>query len=259
MANASGPGLLDERFRVEHFGSGKSDIAWVGNLNTGDWPTLVLSGALLRFLEANGVKGFVPFRKDPEIECVFSRKGEPTLAPQPRTFNGPVETLNTGKPDIARLMEARRLTASLRDLPWDCSSDGLVYFHLSTPQFVVLDPMTGEEDDQGPYKVRAFKGPGVYALPVAAIRRGRGRGVAVDSATLVFVDNAFYPEFRERYEWDKAITKRGGFRVSYHEELAEEAGTRFGVCSTPPTKFKSDFDGDGYWTIDVKAIRRVQP
>jgi hypothetical protein len=252
FVNISGPGVVDERIRVTHFGTGTADLALIDNSAIGSFPTLAMSGALMTYLEASGVKGFVPYKKYP-VDCVFSAKGEATLNPQPRTFGASVVAKPAAMDARARAA-GRQLAASLKDLPWDCSKDGHIYFHLSTSSFVVLDPMTGEEDDEGPYTVKNFKGPGVYRLPVKAIKHARKRGVAVDSASLVFVDNAFFPEFIEQYSWDKSHGPGGEFDLAYHQSIAEAVGTRFGICSPPPHKFKSDFAGDGNYTVDVKAV-----
>lgn len=257
MVNASGPGLLDERVRVTHFGSGKAELAWIDNLPYGDWPEFAISGALIAHLVASGVKGFVSAKTYP-ADCVFSEKGEAALEPVQRTFGKPAPKSAKANRDRTLLVKARQVTASLKNLPWDCSKDGYVYFYLTTPQFVVMDPMTGEEDDEGPYSVNAFEGPGVYKLPVRAIKQAAERGVAVDSGTLLFVDNAFLAEFIECYDWEKAMDKRGNLDLAYHQQVAEQVGTRFGMCSPPPIKFKSDFVGDGNYTIDAKAIKRAK-
>jgi len=216
-----------------------------------------MSGALMEYLRINGVKGLCSHSKSLNPQCLFSEKGEPTLEPQARVIGA---TAQKPKQKDPKLIEAaRKETVSLKDVPWDCEQDGHVYFHLSTPQFVVLDPMTWEEDSEGPYEVKNFSGSGLYRLPVAAIKEAREdkRGVAVDSATLMFVDNALYPDFVESFEWDKANTKSGDPDWNYHQQIAEQIGTRFGVCSTPPAKYKSQFTGDGFYTVDAKRIRKV--
>jgi len=250
MVNASGPGLLDERLRVAHFGSGKAELAWIDNLPYGGWPEFAMSSALIAHLVASGVKGFVSAKTYP-ADCVFSEKGEPALDPTQRTFGKLVGKSAKANRDKALAAKARQVTASLKELPWDCSKDGCVYFYLTTPQFVVMDPMTGEEDDEGPYSVKSFEGPGVYKLPVRVIKQGSERGVAVDSATLLFVDNAFLAEFIECYAWEKAMDKRGNFDLAYHQQVAEQVGTRFGICSPPPSRFKSDFIGDGFYSVHL--------
>jgi hypothetical protein len=255
--NQTGPGLRYQCYRVECFGTGKADIAWADESAVSLWPKLLMSGALLEFLRANDVNGIVAYTRQLPPEWVHSEKGELALEPQIRTLGS--VTKKPKQKDQALLKAARKETAKLKDVPWDCEKDGHVYFHLSTPQFIVLDPMTWEEDSEGPYTVKNFTGPGLYRLPVAAIKEAKedGRGVAVDSATLMFVDNAFYPDFVEAYDWDKANTKSGASDWKYHQQVAEQVGTRFGVCSTPPAKFKSQFIGDGFYTVDVQRITEV--
>jgi hypothetical protein len=67
----------------------------------------------------------------------------------------------------------------------------------------------------------------------------------------------FYPDFVDAYDWDKANTTSGELDRKYHQQVAEQVGTRFGVCSAPPAKFKSQFNGDGFYTVDVKRIAKV--
>ena len=141
-----------------------------------------------------------------------------------------------------------------------CEPDTETAAGISAPAFVVLDPMTAEEDSGGPYLIKNFKGAGLYRLPVSAIRstENEKRGVAVDSATLLFVDNSFLSDLLQEYEWDKAISKNGDYDWKYHQQIAEGIGTRFGICSTPPKEFKSEFIGDGFYTVDVKGIERME-
>ena len=120
----------------------------------------------------------------------------------------------------------------------------------------MLDPMTWETDDSGPPRVKAFKKPGLYRMPVTAIRSAdeESGGVAVDSATLLLIDGAFFADLQEAYDWDKAAGSNGELNAKYHQALAEQIGTRFGLCTTPPAKFKRAFIGDGYYTLDPNQI-----
>jgi hypothetical protein len=222
------------------------------------WPTIIMSGALLAHLKANDVKGIVASTKSLEPRCVFSQKGEPTLEPKARTFAGTTSPAKQ-KQDKAQLQQARQTTSLLKDVPWDCTHDGYVYFHLSTPEFIVLDPMTVEEDSGGPYVIKDFKGPGLYRLPVSAIKTAEEekRGVAVDSATLLFVDNLYLDSLLDAYEWEKAMSN-GAPDWNYHQHIAEEVGTRFGICTPPPDKFKSAFIGDGFYKIVPKSVKLVK-
>ena len=135
-----------------------------------------------------------------------------------------------------------------------------MYFYLTTPELMVVDPMTWEEDVGGPYRINNFTKPGVYRLPVSAIKNecGEKRGVAVDSATLLFVDNAFFAELQDSYEWDKATASDGASDWNYHDKVAELIGNRFGICTPPPKQFKSKFQGDGLYGIDSKQINKVE-
>ena len=257
QVNKTGPGLVHSRFSVEHFGTGKAEIAWVDESAVSLWPEVVMSGALLAFLKANDVKGIVAFTNRLPPRYLHSKKGDPVLEPQARTLGS--LSKKPKRKDEAILKAARKEAAKLKDVPWDCAKDGSIYFHLSTPQFVVLDPMTGEEDSEGPYILKNFAGPGLYRLPVTAIKEAKeeGRGVTVDSATLLFVDNQFCLGLLNIYDWDKASTKSGDFDWNYHQSIAEQVGTRFGICSTPLAKYKSQFKGDGFYTLDVRHIERV--
>lgn len=249
-----GPGLLDGRKRYTPLSNRKVDIGLRLRQRASFWPDIVMSGNLLAKLKAHDVKGIVASGNKLEPQCLFSDTGESPLeeqSPQPVATKPAVEQIDLGA--------ARKTVASLKDIPWDCAKDGYVYFHLSTPEFVVLDPMMWEEDSEGPYIVKNFKGPGLYRLPVTAIKQAKEgkRNVAVDSATLIFIDNPFFDAFGDNYDWDKSTTKKGEISPKYYQAVAEKIGSRFGVCTTPPKKFKSEFQGDGFYTIDVKKIERA--
>ena len=254
-----GPGLLDARDWLEHFGSGKADFAIMGGFHgsikdgiSWHWPIL-MSGALVAHLIANRVKGISASTAQDDPQVYFSRKGDPTLEPRQRTF-GAAAAAGPADESSARIERGRQITASLSTVPWDCNKDGYVYFYLTTPEVIVIDPMTWEEDSGGPYHVPNFKKPGLYRLPVSAIKNAKKRGVTVDSGTLLFIDNAFFPELPEHYEWDKAQKPNGSIDTNYHNQTATQLGSRFGICSAPPNKFKSEFVGDGFYTVDAKAI-----
>jgi len=246
---AAGPGLLDGRSRFHPLGTHKLDIGLLHRrVGLWSWPAIVMSGSLLAKLKAHNVKGIVTSGDKEQPRCFFPDFGESPLEEKTAESTSLAE-----KPD---LKPARKAVASLKDVPWDCTKDGYVYFHLTTPEFLVLDPMTWEEDSEGPYILEKFNGPGLYRLPVTAIKNteGKKRGVTVDSATLVFIDNEFFEAFGENYEWDKSTTKKGAVSSKYYQALAEKIGSRFGVCTTPPQKFKSEFQGDGFYTIEAKLI-----
>jgi hypothetical protein len=216
---------------------------------TGNWPRIVMSGRLLAALKREGMKGILATSRN-LAECVFSDDGEPVLRADvsvaPRESNAAA-----AKPKRAE---------TFASAPWDCGKDGYVYFELSGPEFIVFDPMTGEQNDEGPFKVKKFAGPGLYRAPVAAIKAARSgkRSVAVDSATLVFVDNEFAADLLGELDWSAAAGAKG-VRVSYLGELAAKIGSRFGICTPPPKRFKAEFQGDGMYTIDAKEIVRYSP
>jgi hypothetical protein len=125
---------------------------------------------------------------------------------------------------------------------------------------MLVDPMTWEEDAGGPYRINNFTKPGVYRLPVSAIinESGDKRGVAVDSAMLLFVDNAFFAELQDIYDWDKATESVGDSSRIYHDKVAQAIGNRFGICTPPPKEFQSKFRGYGLYGINAKQIRLVE-
>ena len=254
----NGPGLLNHSEQVEHFGTGNFHIALVDKIRAGKWPTIVMSGALLAFLKEQSVKGIVSYTKQLWPQCIFSRKGETPLEPQPHKLG--TKPAKPAKITNAKTLEqGRSITRTLRDVAWDGTKDGHVYFYLTSPEFVALDPMTAEESDCV-YKVKDFEGAGLYRFPVSAIKRAKEEdGIAVDSATLLFVDNQFLGALLDEYEWEKASKKNGDYHWAYHQQIAEKVGTRFGICSASPAGFKTAFDGDGCFTIDVKKIKKVQP
>lgn len=255
--NHVGPGVFDDRLRCTSYEKQNCDFALLNDLAVGRWPAVVMSGALLGHLEANKVTGLLPLKKDTEIACVFSQAGELPLEASPRSLGTTEVSAAKATAERTSLEAARKRAALLKDLPWDFDTDGHIYFHLSTPEFVVMDPMTGEEDDGGPYKVKNYKKPGVYKLPVSAIQEADGRGVAVDSGTLAFVDNAFLASWIDSYEWKQARTKKALIDVAYHQKVAEEIGSRFGICTPPPRKFKSAFRGDGFYKVDASKLSFV--
>jgi hypothetical protein len=254
QVNKVGPGVFDTSIRVENFGKASGDIGMIDNSATGNWPTLVMSGQLLAYLKENGVKGLTGFTNQNEPQCVFSEEGEPAFHPSERTIKAVPARKSANPPAL----ESRSSMTSFSAVPWNCTKDGNVYFQLSGPEFVVLDPMTGEQNSDGPFKLKNFKGHGLYRIPVAAIKTARSnkRAIAVDSATLLFVDNRFLSTLLERYDWNKSVTRSGRIDQEYYEKVVTEVGTRFGICSPPPKRFKSDFDGDGFYTIDVRKIVR---
>ena len=266
--NERGPGVHDVRRRLEHFGTG-GDLAVLGGFSGSikddphmgrrwSW-TVAISGALFAHLKSNGVKGILVGSASDPVRPFFSEKGEATLEETARTFGGGASAgKGAGKVGNTSKVAATPTAAAFKDVPWDCGKDGYVYFQLTTAQLVVFDPMTWEEDSGGPYKVKAFKKPGVYRLHVSAIKEADGgRGVAVDAATLLFVDGAFAADLEEAYEWEKATDKRGALVLKYHEAVAAKIGSRFAVCTPPGRKFKSEFVGDGFYRIDVKGVQRV--
>jgi hypothetical protein len=244
-----GSGLFDASFRVESYNGATAEIAAVDESAIGRWPTIVMSGRLLAVLKREGIKGIFATSRN-LAECVFSDAGEPALRASASDATSKSAAV-TAKPKRATTFAAA---------PWDCVKDGYVYFELSGPEFIVFDPMTGEQNDGGPFKVKKFAGPGLYRAPVAAIKAARSgkRSVAVDSATLVFVDNQAAADLLGELDWN-AATGAKGLKVSYLNELVGKVGSRFGVCTPPPKKFKSEFRGDGMYTIDAREIVRHSP
>jgi hypothetical protein len=260
-----GPGLYDDRSRLEHFGGGKSDIALIngyyGEIQNDGIPrwhwTIAISGALFTYLKKNGVKGIAASAGSDPVECFASAQGDSTLEPIARIFEGPSNAIKNTSENETKIQNGRKIVALLKNLPWDCDKDGYVYFYLTTPELIVVDPMTWEEDAGGPYLIKNFIKPGVYRLPVSAIKSASGnkRGVAVDSATLLFVDNAFFSELQDAFDWEKFAESDSAFDWHYCNEIAEAIGSRFGICTPPPEQFKSSFAGDGCYGIDAKRIQ----
>ena len=264
FVNSCGSGLSVGSSQLESFGSTESDFVVLDNYfgeiyedGTPNWYwPMLMSGALLAHLKANEVTGFAVSTSQDPPSCYFSASGELAFEPEVRTFGTVAASAEVEREDAVRIEAGRNAVAALKDVQWDCDKDGYVYLHLTTPEVMVLDPMTWEEDSDGPYRVPNFKKPGLYRLPVKAIKdaEGKKRGVAVDSATLLLVDNAFFSELQDHYDWDKATKSNGSIDPKYHNEIAAKIGSRFGVCSAPSAKFKSEFVGDGLYTIDAKKI-----
>jgi hypothetical protein len=244
-----GSGIFDASLRIEDFRGSHAEIAWIDNSATGNWPTLVMSGPLVAFLETNKVKGIFSASRQVTPRLVFSEKGESTLHPDTRVGGSRPRK----KPANAAPPAARDL--SFKNVPWDCANDGFVYFQLSAPGFVMIDPMTCEQSDRV-FKVNHFDGPGLYRLPVRGIKAARKKNgaLAVDSGAILFVDNKFLAAFLEHYEWSKATNPKGDLDIKYHNEIAALIGSRFGICSSPPSRFKSEFKGDGFYTVNAAAV-----
>ena len=103
-------------------------------------------------------------------------------------------------------------------------------------------------------------------MPVSAVRdaegkgrdKAKGRGVAVDSASLLIIDNAFYADLAENFEWDKSTGSSGRLKVKYLDEVARRIGNRFGFCTAPGVGSGHEFVGDGLYVLDVKQVERVE-
>ena len=219
---------------------------------------IVISGALATYLRDNDVTGFnnKNWGEGPDV-CYFSAKNEPAFEPAPRKL-GQSDPKAQAKLDATRADREKRLDQSraqmqqFKDLPWDHKHDSYIYFHLSTPNLVLADPMSGTSRT---FKLPSFK-PGLHRLPVSAIRPARGNaGVDVDSASLVFLDEDFHQPFTESFDWDKLASTRKPAR--YLQKIADQLGTRFGYCTAPGLNSPHPFTGDGTWTIAVTQVQRV--
>jgi hypothetical protein len=270
------PRLDDMRSRLSSFGDAEAELAvldFFGQIFPDGsrqcyWP-MAISGSLFAHLKANGVKGISTAPGGDPPTCYFSEKGEPTLEPTARTYALPrrkaaAKAAGAAKERDDRVEAGRKVVEGLADVPWDHTKDGYVYLYLTTPKIVMLDPMTWEEDNGGPYefKGKGFK-PGLYRVPVSAVRgvdetgEGESRGVAVDSASLLMIDNAFYADLAENFDWEKSTGSSGRLKVKYLNEVARRIGNRFGFCSAPGVGSGHDFQGDGLYTLDVKQVERV--
>lgn len=273
--NAEGAGVQELDDDLKHFGSSPADLAalplkwWFDDADhttQRHWRVdFAISGALLEHLKSARLKG-IGYN---EASSAFTVKGQGAFVAAPRTFGNeksaapakadkaakPAKTAATSKPLAAADVKA------FKDVPWVCDDKGYVYFHLASPEIVMLDPMTWEQDNSGPHRVKKFKKPGLYRMPVTAIKSADEDtgGVAVDSATLLLIDGAAFADLQEVYDWDKATGSNGSINIKYHQRLAEQIGSRFAVVTTPPRKFKSEFVGDGEYTLDPNKIEPTKP
>lgn len=119
----------------------------------------------------------------------------------------------------------------------------------------MLDPMT--MDAPATFHVPKFK-PGLWRFPVGAIRQNdrATKTVAVDSASLAFVDAAFLPYFEEQFDW-YSMTEGKNTLPQYCTEVANTIGHRFGYCTAPGLDSGYDFDGDGGYTLDLNQLEFV--
>jgi hypothetical protein len=265
-----GGGVYDLRKRLEHFGTGKADLALVGyfggigkdtRLRYGSW-TVAISGALLAHLKASGVKGIRAAAEtgDP-VRCFLSAKGETAMESEARTFAATAkEPATRGGKRAAASKRKPATAAAMKNVPWDFDEKGYVYFYLSTPEVVVLDPSIWESDADGPLRVEKFTKPGLYRMHVSAIKRTKdaNKGVSVEGGALLFVDNAFVAELQDVFDWSKGIKDDGAYDWTYYHEIATRIGNRFAVCTPPPRKLKSQFAGDGVYRIEGAGIEAVK-
>jgi hypothetical protein len=185
-----------------------------------------------------------------------SEAGEPTLLAADVKGFAPAAAAAKAK-KAAAAAPASKAADPFAKVPWDFDKDGYVYFQLTSPRLVLLDPMTWEQCSGGPYDVKKYKKPGLYRLHASAVRAADGtgdRGVAVDSATLLLIDDAAFADLQDVYSWDDSNPYSTAKQRKYHAQLAADIGNRFGVCTTPPKRFKSQFIGDGEYTIDADLI-----
>ena len=263
-----GGGVYDLRKRLEHFGTGNADLAVVGffggigkdtRLRYGSW-TVAISGALLAHLKANGVKGIRAAAEagDP-VRCFLSAKDERAMELEARTFGTPAKEPGARGGKGAAKKRDLAATAAMKDVPWDFDEKGYVYFYLSTPELVPLDPSIWESDASGPLRVQNFSKPGLYRMHVSAIKRTKDakKSVSVECGALLFVDNAFITELQDVFDWSKGIKDDGAYDWEYYDAIARRIGNRFGVCTAPPRKFKSQFTGDGVYRIEGAGIDAV--
>jgi hypothetical protein len=265
--DAKEPGLLELRNKVEHFGYTDADLALVGGFygsvnEKGDgvvswYRHKAISGRLFTFLKESGIKGMLVSQSPEANQFYISEAGEPTMLAADVKGFAPATTAKPTKAAASPAMKKKPSDAFAK-VPWDFDKDGYVYFQLTSPRLILLDPMTWEQCSGGPYEVKKYKKPGLYRLHASAVRAADGadgRGVAVDSATLLLVDDAAFADLQEVYSWDDATAAGSAAKErKYHAQLAADIGSRFGVCTTPPKKFKSQFIGDGEYTIDADLI-----
>jgi hypothetical protein len=250
--------LNDYRDTVASFGEGRADLAlfdnFYGVINGGFYVPLTMSGALFAHLKSAGVNGL----SVTDNECWFSAEGDAPLERAARSLAAPRGAAKAAAARETRVEAGRAEVRRLRGTPWDHHADGHVYFHLSTPRVVVADPMLLAGGGIT-YRVKGFAA-GVHRLPVAAIKgiSDNRRGVDVDSASMVFVDEAYFDRFVQVFDWDD-LPDRGRARlIEYLERVAEEVGSRFGYCSAVVgRRWRSDFGGDGGYEIDVRAVERA--
>lgn len=265
IVDSNGPGLCDARIKVKHFGERPVDFAvesgYYGEIQAGAppfwyWP-MVISGRLFTFLKANGVKGFAVALSSGPANCYYSEKDEAHLETSVNAISPVSENSKILESAKAALESGRKLVQQSQSTPWNHDENGYVYLYLTTPEVMMMDPMTWEDCGE-PYRIKNFDGPGLYRFHVKAIKpANEGKhGVAVDCATLMFVDNAFHASLSEIYEWDKAIGANGRYDRRYHEEIAVAIGNRYAICTAPPAEFKSSFIGDGFYTLVATQVKK---
>jgi hypothetical protein len=138
--------------------------------------------------------------------------------------------------------------AAIAGLPWD-QKDGFIYFELRSNNLAMFDPMMGGEE------VAYFEiSPGIYRLPVSAIRATEDSGADVDSACLVFIDAAYLGHFVDAFYFEAYHPDKPNEKML--AKVATRIGCRFAIC--PAEESDCDFDGDGRYTLDLSKLEPVK-
>ena len=153
------------------------------------------------------------------VRCFLSAKGEKAMDSRTVSF-GPAGK-QAGASGGKRAVGKRNVVAAMKDVPWDFDEKGHVYFYLSNPEVVVLDPSIWESDASGPCRVEKFTKPGIYRMHVSAIKRTKNakKGVSVECGALLFVDNAFIAELQDVFDWSKGIKEDGAYDWKYYDKV----------------------------------------
>lgn len=116
------------------------------------------------------------------------------------------------------------------------------------------------------YRMDDFE-PGMYRIPLKAIRRATekeiaeepGAVISVDTGTMYIVDAEYYERLREIESrmWEERKDDYYDFLGQY-DAVVSELGVKFNYVVAPGVDSGYDFVGDGSYVLDTSLIERIR-
>jgi len=114
------------------------------------------------------------------------------------------------------------------------------------------------------YKIPNFQ-PGLYQIPLKAIKKATTEEqekeseniIYVDTGTIFFVDANYYSKLREIENriWEE--TKDSYNFFERYDSVVKELGIKFNYIISPGVNSGYDFEGDGDYVLDMSLIQKV--